>query len=215
MEYVHKVIYINLEHRKDRKAEIEREFAFLPKDKLIRFNAFKHEKGAIGCTMSHIGALELAIKNKFKNVLIVEDDMKWRGFKQGNEILKKLMVKKYDAIVLGGHGVNYDPPTYKLKDCYARTAYLVSNHYFGVLLRNFKEALAGLQKTNDRSIYSGDRYWNRIQNRDNWFIVMPAMVIQRPSYSDIEKKFADYSHNVTRPVHMIAAARVPNVTITS
>jgi hypothetical protein len=41
-------------------------------------------------------------------------------------------------------------------------------------------------------MYALDMYWQRIQARDNWYLVAPSLVVQRPSYSDIEKKHVDY-----------------------
>lgn len=193
MDTIEKVIYINLEHRTDRKEQVESELLkVFPLEKIVRFNAIKHKIGAIGCSMSHIGALEMAIENKWKNVLIVEDDLQWNNFEKGCTILSSLVKKQYDAIVLSGHEVSYNKQTYKLFSCCARTAYLVQNHYYETLLNNFKEGLARLQ-TNLMSQYRGDRYWNRIQARDNWYIIIPQMCIQRPSFSDIENKNVDYT----------------------
>jgi hypothetical protein len=99
--------------------------------------------------------------------------------------------------MLSGHKVNYDKKTYKLKDCCARTAYLVNNHYFQTLLANFKDGVARLQKhwTNNNR---GDTYWNSLQKKDNWFIIMPQICMQRPSFSDIEKKNVNYSRNIMK-----------------
>ncbi len=70
-EFVDKIIYINLEERKE---QIEEELNFLPKDKIIRFDGIKDKYGYKGCCESHIACLNLAINNNWKNVLILEDD---------------------------------------------------------------------------------------------------------------------------------------------
>lgn len=207
MDTIENVVYINLENRTDRRQQVETELLkVFPSEKIVRFNAIKHERGGIGCSMSHIGALEMAIENKWKNVLIVEDDLQWNDFEKGCDILSSLVKKRYDAIVLSGHEVSYNKQTYKLFNCCARTAYLVQNHYYETLLNNFKEGLARLQ-TNLMSQYRGDRYWNRIQVRDNWYIVIPAVCIQRPSFSDIENRIVDYSKRITSTKRII----IPNI----
>lgn len=195
-DFVEKVVYINLEHRTDRREEVENELLkIFPSEKIVRFNAIKHEKGGIGCSMSHIGALELAITNKWKNVLIVEDDMQWRDYDKQLDLFLKLVKIQHDVIMLSGHEVNYDTKSYRLKNCCARTAYLVENHYYKTLLDNFKNGLFALNKEYINK-FRGDRYWNQLQQRDRWYIVMPQICVQRCSFSDIEKKSVNYSGNL-------------------
>lgn len=196
MDYIEKVVYINLEHRTDRKEQVEQELLkVFPSEKIVRFNAIKHEKGGIGCSTSHIGALELAMKNNWKNVLIVEDDMEWKDFDKGVQIFNQLIKIQHDVILLSGHEVRCNRNTYKLEYCCARTAYLVENHYYPILLDNFKTGLSMLEKQFIPK-YRGDRFWNRIQERDKWYIIMPQVCIQKPSFSDIEQKNVNYTNNL-------------------
>ena len=74
--FIEKVIYINLEKRKDRRVAIEKQLLlYFPSNKIVRFNAFFNERGYVGCSQSHIGALQMAINHKWKNCLILEDDI--------------------------------------------------------------------------------------------------------------------------------------------
>jgi hypothetical protein len=41
--------------------------------------------------------------------------------------------------------------------------------------------------------YAIDKYWFKLQLRDNWFLITPLTVIQREGYSDIEKKNTNYT----------------------
>ena len=34
----------------------------------------------------------------------------------------------------------------------------------------------------------------KLQEKGNWFIIMPRTITQRPIYSDIEQKYTDYIH---------------------
>ena len=75
-KYIDKVIYINLEERKDRRISTESLLGkIFEKNKITRCNAIKSDCGAIGCTKSHIKCLEYAINNECKNILILEDDI--------------------------------------------------------------------------------------------------------------------------------------------
>ena len=199
VEFIEKVVYINLESRKDRLEQIQQELSIFPPEKVERFNAIFNEKGAIGCSMSHIAVLEMAISQNWKNVLIVEDDMHWSNFSQPIELLNKLLSPPYDVIGLGGTLVNYNRNTYKASFFSTTIAYVISHHYYPILLENFKEGCQKLIQSYEPPKYALDRYWQQIQSRDNWYIIMPPICIQRPSYSDIEKKDVDYTSIFTNP----------------
>jgi len=187
MDKIEKVIYINLAHRVDRRESIIKQLSVFPEDKVIRFDAiYNKNRGHLGCSKSHIAVLEMAIDNNWKNYLVVEDDMVWNSYDTSCEILNKLFQKKPHVIVLGGTKVEYNEKTYKLKKCCCTTAYLVFNHYYKKLLKNFKEGATQLEGTYSlKNFFAIDQFWHTIQQRDNWYIIQPNMCIQESSYSDI------------------------------
>lgn len=190
--FIDKVVYINLDHRTDRNEHMQKMTATFG-NKCSRFSAIRTSYGAIGCTMSHIQVLKMAVQEKWKNVLILEDDAEWNKFDQGYSILKQLATNPYDVILLGGSCVSCNPVTYKLYSSQTTTAYLVNSHYFQTLIDNFTQSLHGL--ISDKSAhetYAVDMYWKRLQQRDNWFIVHPPLIYQRPDYSDITLSNVDY-----------------------
>lgn len=191
MDTIEKVIYINLEHRSDRRQQVEEELKIFG-DRVERFNAVQKSPGYIGCSFSHIGALQYAKRNAWKNVLIVEDDFLWTKTATGLSVFESLTKKPYDVILLGGTFITSDPNTYKLHSGQTALAYLVAEHYYDTLIANFKEGLSGLLRLNDYKTYALDQFWKRLQPHDNWFIVRPNLCMQRPSFSDIEQTFADY-----------------------
>jgi glycosyl transferase family 25 len=137
-EFVEKVIYINLTHRIDRKEHIERELLkVFPSEKVLRFNAIRDNDGQVGCISSHIEVLKLAIKNDWKNCLVVEDDMQWVDIENGISTLSKIISNPYDVIVLGGTCINLKQDG-RLFDCQTTTAFIVNNHYYKTLLQTFE-----------------------------------------------------------------------------
>jgi GR25 family glycosyltransferase involved in LPS biosynthesis len=56
MNNIDKVFYINLERRKDRYEQINKELEIFPIEKVERFNAI--EEGKIGCLKSHLEVLK-------------------------------------------------------------------------------------------------------------------------------------------------------------
>ena len=190
--FVDKVVYINLDHRTDRNEHMTHMTKTFG-NKVSRFSAIKTQYGAIGCSMSHISVLKMAIENNWNNILIMEDDAEWNNFEQGYKVLKKLTSNPYDVIMLGGSFVSYNQETYRLQSALCLTAYLVNKHYMPILLHNFEEGLRKfLLSPSEPGLYALDTYNNRLQSVDNWYIVQPPLVYQKPAFSDIENRFVDY-----------------------
>jgi hypothetical protein len=192
MDSILHIIYINLEHRTDRKQQIELELSRF-KGSVERLNATPHAIGGIGCSMSHIRALQRAKQAGWPHVLILEDDAMFTNIKEGDISLSKLISEPYDVILLCGAYASYNPSTCRVISSQTATAYLVHSNYYDTLISNFKSGLEQLIRTNIYNKYALDQYWKLLQPRDKWYIVLPTMCIQRPSYSDIEKKNVDYT----------------------
>ena len=193
--------YINLEYRKDRNIHTINELKKIGIDNPNRFNAIKHDKGSIGCQMSHLEVLKLARDRGLHYVTIFEDDIL---FLKPEETLVKLdrIVNsdlEWDVILLGGN--NY-PPYKKINDdcikvnnCQARTAYIVKKSYYDTLINQWSYALDKLLVTKPGPIYEsyrGDMSWKPLQKKDNFLLITPLKVVQKESYSDIEKKNVNY-----------------------
>lgn len=189
LDFVDKVVYINLDKRTDRNQHML-SMTSIFKDKVQRFSAIEYNPGGIGCSKSHIAILEMAIQNSWKNVLILEDDAVWNNFEQGFTKLQNLINKDYDVIVLGGSFVNRSGD--KLINCKSTVGYIVNSKYYKTLLENFKEGLQKLEQTQNYDLFAIDSYWQSLQQRDNWFILSPCLVYQKPDYSDICKMYLDY-----------------------
>lgn len=199
------IIYINLEHRKDRKALIEKEIEKLEVDseKIYRINAIADPlNGTRGCAKSHILALELAIKMKCKNVLILEDDCLFTANKlKINEYIATFFnafLDNWDVFFLGT-GI-YASINTKLED-YVKIihstcahAYLVNSHYFETLKNCFSNCV-DLMKNDLFFHYSLtkaiDNRWQPLQQSDRWYSGKNIVAHQRKSFSDIGKEITE------------------------
>ena len=197
MDRIEHVVYINLEHRTDRRKEIEAELVCFG-DRAERFNAIRHATGGIGCSMSHLRVLERAKEAGWKNVLVVEDDFVWNRTEEGMACFERIIQNPFDVILVSGAGIICSSGN-RLVSAQTTTCYLVASHYYDTLIQNFKESISGFVKTGHYPTYALDQYWKRLQSRDQWYIVTPILGIQRPSYSDIEHKFSDYRALFMRP----------------
>ena len=191
--------YINLEEREDRKKKTKKEFKQL-KIKIQRMKAIKLENGRIGCSMSHLKCLQHAKENNLDHDLIVEDDIHFMNIKLFKEQLNKFLSSsiEWDVVLFAGNNLPpyqiYGDFCVKVSRCQTTTGYLVKNHYYDILISNIKESIQHLLKEPDRHIdYAIDKYWFKLQEKDNWFIITPLSVVQREYYSDIEKRETNYS----------------------
>jgi hypothetical protein len=58
-----------------------------------------------------------------------------------------------------------------------------------------KEGLSFLLREPENKFdYAIDKYWKKLQKKDNWHMLIPATVSQLQGYSDIEEKYTNYHH---------------------
>ena len=198
------ILYINLESRTDRRNNIESQLALVGFKTFERFNAIKVKNGRVGCTLSHIKCLELAKERKYDHLLICEDDTVFLDPTLFKKQLNTFMAKSHswDVVIIAGNNV---PPYERIDDtciavtrCQTTTCYLVAGHYFDTLLANYKEGLQKLLREPHKHIdYAIDKYWLKLQEKDNWFLITPLTVVQREDYSDIEGRRTNYMQMMT------------------
>ena len=195
-EFVDKIVYINLDHRNDRRTSMEKFFEAgkIPQEKVMRFSAIQHEVGPVGAYMSHIAVVKLAKSNAWKRVLILEDDILWKNFESDYERLCKLIESPgWDVCMLGGVYIDTSPP--KINASFSGYSYIVQSHYYDALLNNMeeglrkrfefanqKQTLSFRPKNNTEYLhrlknnwYALDVYWMKLQIRDNWIGMIEPM----------------------------------------
>lgn len=189
------IVYINLDSRKDRKKQILKEINDLkiPKEKIHRIQAcYSSLNGHYGCSLSHLAAIDLAIKKNWEKVLILEDDC---VFSKKNEIDSFLTfffkkIKKWDVLFLGAKVYKTQETELKdinkvIKATYSH-CYLVNKNYLSILANIFFQS-SELLKDKPFLFYTNyaiDRLWLPLQIKDNWFISSSLFAKQRASYSD-------------------------------
>ena len=203
------ILYINLSHRKDRKQMILKNLEDNRFDmcKVQRIDAVLNELcGHIGCGESHVKALETAIANNWKNVLILEDDFVFtRQPSYIHDTITKLMSIKWDVVLLAqGHKQLADSQYSFLKKiiyCTTTSGYIVRQHYYKTLLENFKQSIVKMKKELELHIIKNsintpipklhycsaiDQHWFSLQRKDTFYLCMPAFGMQNEElYSDI------------------------------
>ncbi len=196
---IQNAFYINLEHRVDRKAHVTKEMNILGVP-VQRFDAIKMDIGAIGCSLSHLKILQNALKQGLDHVLIVEDDIKFLNpekFKANFNKFLETHGNNWDVILFAGNNMppyeEIDETCIRVSRCQTTTGYLVNGPYIKKMVENIKMGVSHLlRKPEQASLYAIDKFWFSLQEKDNWFLIVPPTVVQREDYSDIEKKVTNY-----------------------
>jgi GR25 family glycosyltransferase involved in LPS biosynthesis len=195
-EDIQNVLFINLDERTDRRDETVQhltQLGFKPQ----RLSAVKFTPGALGCSLSHIKAIELAKANKWTHVLVCEDDALFGDSSRVKEQVNCFLQRHddWDIILFSVYvakGLYVDSCSARVYDSYCTTAYLVRQEYYDVLLHNYKR---GAYKFFNYKINTPiDHFWSSLQNRDQWYTILPIVAVQRPSKSDVNdgKVFTDF-----------------------
>ena len=202
MEFLQHIVFINLEKRKDRQAEILDELA---KMELFanRFNAIPKEMGILGCGLSHLAVLKMAKNNNWPHVLILEDDF---TFLVDKETFYQQMIRleeystrhQFDVCFLSYNmqqsaDIPNEDHLIRALDCQTASGYLVQQHYYDKLIDLFEMAMQMLESTGQHWIYANDQLWKRFQTTDQWIAFKTRIGKQRASYSDNSGCFTNYN----------------------
>ena len=195
---INKIFYINLDKRIDRKSEIETE--------LLNYNLLENSErisaiytpgqGILGCTISHLKAIQLAKERNYENVLILEDDFQFIISKSEFENLLTEFFNNhipYDICMISyniqsSQATPY-PFLYKILEAQTASGYIIHRQFYDKMIELYEWAIPLLQNTGEHWNYANDQCWKRLQPISNWYCFSPRCGIQRPSYSDNTERF--------------------------
>ncbi|NDE14250.1 hypothetical protein EBZ80_04895 [bacterium] len=184
------VVYLNLDKRTDRRAEIERELASMG---LVaeRFAAIEKSPGILGCSLSHLHILRMARERQWKNVLILEDDLRFlvdrdtfwdrlsRFFERHGDSYGVLML---DYCLERQEPV--DDLVVRAIEAWSAAAYLVSERVYDRLIGVYERTVPLLEATGEHWNYANDQAWKVLQREGLFLAILPRLGKQRPSFSD-------------------------------
>lgn len=219
---IDKIFVINLKHRTDRRENVVNEFkkakidnyeifdAIQPKtiEEINKWNPkFVSEKpdwlcsdflkfrlGSLGCLLSHVEIMKTSLEKGYEQVLILEDDAEFRlgNYKSFDEVLKSLELQlddiKFDMFYFGGtHEQNkllrVSENIFQTKGTGTTGAYVINSRGMKLILRLIKgygDAIDVFYKKSAQRIL-------------NCYTIMPALIIQKDSYSDIVQTNVKYN----------------------
>lgn len=191
MENIHRIVYINLAQRPDRRKEVLAELSRLGvrEDKIVRFEAVP--TGLSGCNASHAGVLQMALDLGWPNVLILEDDF---NFVEDAEYVEKALLhffsqaEAWDCVQLATGSVRetrQDDFLSRVEEGTNAAGYLVNRPAMAKLQAVIFGAVEPLRQTGQHWTYMNDIVWREVMKDGRWFAFAPALGYQRYSYSDL------------------------------
>jgi len=198
-DFIDGIMFINLADRADRLEHMMREFnkAEIPLTLVHRIDAvFDATCGHLGCTRSHIKALEYAKEKGWKRFLVLEDDFQFDFPKERilyiiSEFLKRF--ERWDVFMFATYwnDVSDTDVDYIKQIKYGTTTsgYMVNHIYADTLYKNFVESMTLLDKEVEQfkqvrtspderkytTSYALDAYWFSLQKKDNFYISEPHL----------------------------------------
>lgn len=179
--------YINLKHKEDQKKNIENELKKIgfPSKKIKRIEAtYRPLNGYQGNCLSHLEAINYAIDQKAKNLLVLEDDCVFT--KPSLEIIdfiksvQSTFNKKWDVAMLGASVVDFKntshEPFKRILMGGLEHAHLINGHYLETLANFYVWAYENVLSREPLHIQSqhyhsgSDILWQIMMKRDNWIV---------------------------------------------
>lgn len=197
---IDKILYINLEHRKDKKdIMVDQLTRYGLISKSERFPGFYNSNTAYGCSMAHLNALKYIKKMGYKNVMILEDDF---DFIVSSEVLEENLSKffelniNYDFLMLA-HNLKRVVPTEhdfigRVINGSAGSGYIINSDYIDKLIDIFEVNFELLLKTGEHWKYVIDVVWTKLQPIDRWLYFTERIGKQRAGINDNGRTFVDY-----------------------
>jgi hypothetical protein len=203
-EYVY---YINLEHRTDRRAQMEDwlESSGWLTNKITRIEAVSVPgRGHLGCTASHINTLLTFLDSPHNLCVVLEDDFEpccvetfWHDVE---EACRK--AAPFDILMLANNMLIADATDkegiMKVKKCFTSSGYIITREFAPRLIQNMYDGLQlaqafereHLTKANDFCL---DVHWEKLMPESQWLAIVPALGKQRDGFSDIQGHFVSYN----------------------
>jgi len=200
-KYFDRVFCINLDRRKDRWLETVTELRKWDLfDGVNRFkgvdgsklrydnNIFRVNNGELGLLKTHIKLLQLAKTKKYKNILILEDDIEFTEEIKNLDEYMSLVPIDWDILYFGGnHNLHEGEKINKINDNIIKCSKTYTTHC--IVFRNTcYDKCLNLIKGCNKPV---DIYYSELQKELNVYSFYPNIALQRVSYSDIQNKIED------------------------
>jgi len=200
-DYFKEIYCINLDRRVDRWELVQKEFESVGvMERVQRVSGVDHPDGRIGLIKSFLKIFKDVKERGVENVLIFEDDVTFMNNPIENlqKAIEQVGNINWSLFYLGANTHEkcniFRPNLILLRNAFSAHAVAYSNKTYNQIINKFENTneIKSIDDIND--VF----FCKEIQNKRTCFLVNPIIATQRPSFSDLEKKFVDYSFIVER-----------------
>ena len=193
------MFYINLDSRTDRREEFEEECRRMSIS-VERFPAIQRNPGAIGCSYSHYNVIKIAKEREYPSVIVFEDDFQFSVSREEFDSVISSLPEDFDVVMLSYDLQKQDAYNEKfgrVLEVQSASGYIVSSKFYDRLLSTWEQSLEEYEKhPHCHWLYINDQAWKPLQPVSRWYYSTLRIGKQRPSWSDLSNRFADYDKSI-------------------
>jgi GR25 family glycosyltransferase involved in LPS biosynthesis len=198
-KYFDQIYCINLDRRKDRWEEtvvelkkwdlLESVNRYSAIDgNVIKNNTYPINNGELGLLETHIKLIRNAKEKKYKNILLIEDDIEFTEDITNIDFYFDKLPSDWEMLWFGGnHNKHMGNKIDLINEQIIKCKNTYATHCIGIN-ENIYEELLNLLTKRSKPV---DVYYSDIQNTHKCYSFNPSIALQRPSFSDIQNKVQD------------------------
>ena len=192
-----KIVYVNLEHRVDRKIHIISEFKRIGAMKFDRLDAVFNQNGALGAAISHAQVLSSNALNDDELLMVCEDDCLFKTDRSEIDLLIEEFFcdNRLDVLCLAynaKNGVNISENMMITSETATMSCYIVKSQSLGQVLESIQSSITKMSAGGASHLFAQDQLWKKLQKELFFAIPRERAAMQLPSFSDIENEYSDY-----------------------
>lgn len=198
-----RVFVIHLKHRVERLDSITKTLASVNVTQFKLVNAVPHECGPVGCTLSHIMAMQECIEGDHETCLLLEDDFVFSVSPTvASESVERFFAASHrldvdwDVLMLSGLFLGLEPGFaaghHRVTSAHTTSGYAVRKHFARHLLKNYLQGVTHLNEACNHEMFAIDVHWKKLQPVHRWYRLDPVLGKQAPFFSDTVNEFVDH-----------------------
>ena len=198
-DYFDKIFCINLDRRKDRWEETVTELKVWGQfdgvnrvsavdGNTINDNPYPINNGELGLLETHLKLIKNAKEKKYKNILLIEDDIEFTEEINNLNLYFDQLPKEWDMLWFGGNHNKHvgnqinliNDKIIKCNNTYATHCIAINNSVYDLLINVLSDKRKPV-----------DVYYSDIQKSYDCYSFHPSIALQRPCFSDIQNVMQD------------------------
>ncbi len=192
-------VVINLDSRPDRLESFSREIARLGIQGVLRLPGTVHESGAIGCTTSHVRALDLMEANEWASMIVFEDDAQFVVDRSTLDVLVDAFLSDEHADVaclayFARRSRRYNRLFRRGTLIQTTACYVVKRSILAELRAVWHHGIRELEAGGSPGDFIVDRVWIPLQRERVFLVPVIRTVRQESGFSDIVGRVVTYTH---------------------